>query len=206
MIPSEIDQIYDWAIESAQNGQWDNDLKRKRFTRMIELAASTPAGAMAQVGVWHGHSLLMLAESSLRWSGTREIVGIDSFVGFAPDSKESGSENREHFQADIKRVRELFGPYPNVQIVDGWIPTAFRKLEPKATYSFVAIDVDLGKQTLDSLRYFWPRVVDGGIVYVDDYGYQDYPLCKKAVDLFCRSKDISNKVFEADSGIFWIRK
>ena len=41
--------------------------------------------------------------------------------------------------------------------------------------------------TYASLAYFYPRVVPGGAIVIDDYGFTAWPGCKTATDAFCDS-------------------
>ncbi|WP_158745327.1 TylF/MycF/NovP-related O-methyltransferase [Acidisphaera sp. L21] len=41
----------------------------------------------------------------------------------------------------------------------------------ETTYSFVHLDVDLHSSTLACLEYFYPRMVQGGIILSHDYSY-----------------------------------
>ena len=58
-------------------------------------------------------------------------------------------------------------------------------------FAFVHVDVDLYQPTLDSLKFFYPRLLPGGVIVVDDYGYSVFPGAKRAVDEFLRGTDCS---------------
>ena len=49
-------------------------------------------------------------------------------------------------------------------------------------FRFVHIDVDLYEPTLDSLAFFYPRLVTGGILLCDDYGFTTCPGARRAFD------------------------
>jgi hypothetical protein len=38
------------------------------------------------------------------------------------------------------------------------------------------------------LAYFYPRVVPGGAIAIDDYGFAAWPGCKTATDVLCDSR------------------
>ena len=54
-------------------------------------------------------------------------------------------------------------------------------------FSFVHLDVDLYKSTIDCLRYFFPRLVNGGIILIHDFHTDGI---KKAINEFL----VENKV------------
>ncbi|MGM3941125.1 TylF/MycF family methyltransferase, partial [Salmonella sp. NW387] len=52
-------------------------------------------------------------------------------------------------------------------------------------YCFVHVDVDLYQPTRDSIQFFYPRMVPGGIMLFDDYGSgMQSPGAARAVDDF----------------------
>lgn len=50
------------------------------------------------------------------------------------------------------------------------------------------IDVDLYQPTLDSLAFFYPRLISGGICFFDEYGLLSCLGARAAVDEFLRDK------------------
>jgi hypothetical protein len=46
------------------------------------------------------------------------------------------------------------------------------------------VDVDLYEATLGSLDFFYPRLVPGGMLVCDDYGFTTCPGATRAVDEF----------------------
>ena len=42
-------------------------------------------------------------------------------------------------------------------------------------YRFVHIDVDIYEPTYACLEYFHPRMVEGGLIVIDDYGFPSWP-------------------------------
>ena len=51
-------------------------------------------------------------------------------------------------------------------------------------FCFVHLDVDLYQPTLDSLTFFYEKMIQGGIILCDDYGFTTCPGAKKAMDSF----------------------
>jgi hypothetical protein len=46
----------------------------------------------------------------------------------------------------------------------------------------VHIDVDLYQPTRDSLAFFYPRLVKGGVIVMDDYGFKTCPGATRAAE------------------------
>ena len=67
---------------------------------------------------------------------------------------------------------------------EGWIPEVLDSLEERR-YRFVHLDLDMYEPTYACLEYFYPRLVEGGVIVLDDYGFLDWPGCKAATDKWC---------------------
>ena len=69
----------------------------------------------------------------------------------------------------------------------GWIPERFKDVS-ELQFRFVHIDVDLFQPTKDAIEFFYPRMVKGGVIVCDDYGFDTCPGATKAMDEFFDSK------------------
>ena len=71
----------------------------------------------------------------------------------------------------------------------GFIPESFNKL-PESPHSIVYLHIDLNsaKPTLAALNFFYPKLVRGGVILFDDYGWREYKDTKKVVDEFFSNK------------------
>jgi hypothetical protein len=71
----------------------------------------------------------------------------------------------------------------------GWIPDCFSEVVDRS-FCFVHIDVDLYEPTLASLEFFGSRMVPGGIIVCDDYGFETCPGARRAGDEFAAARAI----------------
>ena len=62
----------------------------------------------------------------------------------------------------------MLNKYENVHIIKGKFPESGKEIVDKR-FCFVHLDVDLYKSTIDSLRFFFPKMVQGGIILIHDY-------------------------------------
>ena len=67
------------------------------------------------------------------------------------------------------------------------------------------IDVDLYEPTLDSLKFFFPRLINGGVIICDDYNSKVFNGAKKACDEYFKDKDFSFS-FQPATGSFFVIK
>lgn len=74
-------------------------------------------------------------------------------------------------------------PYRERCIVrKGFFPDTAAEIED--TFVFVSLDMDLYMPTLEGLRFFYPRMVRGGIIVLHDYFSDAYPNVRLAVEDF----------------------
>ena len=144
-------------------------------------------GDVAECGVRLGKSTVFLLEADL---SHRSYHLFDSFQGLSePTREDSIPETGEAYwtKGDIAvaeaEARANLAGYPNVTFYPGWIPERFDEVSDRH-FALVHVDVDLYKPTYDSLSFFWPRLVGGGVLICDDYGFGTCPGARQAVDEF----------------------
>jgi len=69
----------------------------------------------------------------------------------------------------------------------GYIPESFLTESPESI-AYLHIDLNSAKTTLETLRYFYPRLVDRGIILFDDYGFDGFAETKRTIDRFVHDK------------------
>jgi hypothetical protein len=141
---------------------------------------SEKPGAFAEFGVCQGGSLDLLA----RLHPERLIYGIDSFEGLPEPGKYDTFHKKGDFALSILETAHLITWFreDKVEIIKGFSPEVFTKLPPHETFAFVHVDVDLYQSVKDAIDYFYPRLIPGGMMIFDDYGFETTPGAKKAID------------------------
>lgn len=178
----------------------DNVFKQNRFFTLLQMVQRVIderlPGDIAECGCWKGHSTFMIAErlKQANWSG--RFLVFDSFEGGLSDKvakdrigrgdtdPEKTRKQKQSFASRYDEVEALLKPFPFVSLHEGWIPAVFGTTPGLADrlFSLVHVDVDLYEPTRDSLAFFGPRMVEGGIIVIDDYGSANFPGSKAAVD------------------------
>ena len=150
--------------------------------------ASQLAGDFIECGVFRGGTALLLAR--MLSQANKKLWLFDSFEGLSQDSLEKGDFYRkgEFNETSLEAVSELLSPYSHcVALRKGWIPASFIGSE-HLQFSFAHVDVDIYDPALACCKFIYPRLVSGGIMMFDDYGY---PACRgerNAVDEFFADK------------------
>ena len=149
--------------------------------------ASRLEGAVAEVGVYRGGSAKLLC----RLKGNSPIYlfdtfeGLPSFVSGAEGVLSSGNFN-DTTMADVSAYLSSF---ENVYIYKGYFPdSAIGTPAEHMRFRFVHLDVDIYESTLKALEFFYPRMVDSGIIISHDYRTFFAPGVRKAFDHFFAHK------------------
>ncbi|MCI0645018.1 MAG: TylF/MycF family methyltransferase [Chloroflexi bacterium] len=154
-------------------------------------AAHLP-GDMAECGVFTGGTAQILAEVLTRHHSSARLHLFDTFSGM-PDT--ALPERDYHSPGDfsgtsLEFVRNRLRAYASsCEFHPGFMPDTFSEVVNVPQYSFVHIDVDIYLSVLACCEWFWPRLVPGGVMVFDDYGFYSYRHAAKAgVDEFFADK------------------
>ncbi len=120
---------------------------------------------------------------------------FDSFEGFPelskfdPRDKKVGDYNIE---STYEYILDNFSFFENTKIIKGFVPYTFDQLESDEKYSIVFYDCDLYQPALDTLNYFWDKLIPGGYFVMHDYVFEEggFEGVKKAVDEFFAGIDV----------------
>ncbi|HEV7992643.1 MAG TPA: TylF/MycF/NovP-related O-methyltransferase [Gemmatimonadaceae bacterium] len=149
--------------------------------RFAQHARSLP-GDVAEVGVYKGGTARMLAK--IFASSGKAVHLFDTFAGMPPVDPTKDLHRESDFgDATLEGVREYLRDCPDVHLHQGFFPATAGPIESSA-FCFVHADVDIHQSVLDCCRFFYPRLVPGGVIIFDDYGRNSCPGAKVAVDQF----------------------
>ena len=145
-------------------------------------------GHTADIGIRFGSSSYYILQGFA--DPRREHHLFDSFAGVSSPTAEDGKSSvweKGMLAVDENTVRKNLANFPNCHFHKGWIPERFPEVKDKQ-FAFVHIDVDLYQPTLDSLNFFYNKVVPGGVILCDDYGSLFCPGAKQAMEEFFADK------------------
>lgn len=167
------------------SGNWKNYERRWNLNQVLRLVASVP-GNLAECGVFEGASARQLCRFATRHG--RRVDLFDSFQGLsAPQQNDGTFWNAGGLSASEEKVRGNLREFDCFETFPGWIPEAFPKAADRQ-YAFAHIDVDLEQPTFDSIAFFYPRMPAGGVILLDDHGYESCPGARKAALDFMADK------------------
>lgn len=188
----EFHALYEEAQEATQMTSSDNPMRRQRHfvLRNVLSNVGSGLGEVAECGCWRGLSSYQIASDLDGWEEPVFHI-FDSFAGLSEfreldgelhsRSEEERAARREEFSCDLDVVKSNLSCFPFIQYYKGWIPDRFREVADRS-FAFVHIDVDMYQPTKDSFLFFFPRLVSGGAMVFDDYGFPGFPGARRAVD------------------------
>lgn len=139
-------------------------------------------GDIAEVGIYKGGSAKLICEARKG----KTLYLFDTFEGHPEVSDiDPPQHSVGRFKTSLEKVKQLLGAYQDVYFYKGSFPETAGPISDKR-FSFVHLDVDLYKGTLESLEFFYNRINRGGVIIVHDY--PSLAGVVKAVDDFFRDK------------------
>jgi O-methyltransferase len=150
-------------------------------------------GDVIEVGVWRGGTGALLAKKSHTESRDNRVYLCDSFRGVVKagpmDPMYEGGEHADTTRASVEGLLLSMG-VDNVEILTGVFPEETAHLIPKETrFRLCHIDVDVYQSAKDVLDWVWGRMVVGGVVVFDDYGFYTCEGITKLVNEEARKRD-----------------
>jgi O-methyltransferase len=201
------------AMAEAQSAIW---WKVKPYTmtsveRVVALCQSVAylekhhvPGAIVECGVWKGGSVMAAALALLALESTqREIWLYDTFAGMTEpadvDVDWQGRPARTLLDADDIRaacplhdvkqaLMQTRYPWEKFRFIAGPVEQTLPTHAPDQI-ALLRLDTDWYESTSHELVHLYPRLADGGILIVDDYGH--WQGAKKAVDDYFRRHGIA---------------
>lgn len=165
-------QLADGALPERE---MSNDYVRLATLELLCRRLDSVPGAAAELGVYRG----FFARCINQLLPERKLYLFDSFEGFAQEDCASAAFQAAHRNTAIDKVLSIM-PHPEQIIVKpGFFPGSLEGLEER--FCLVSLDVDFYETTLEGLRYFWPRLEEGGYLLLHDWGSIKLPGVARAL-------------------------
>lgn len=143
---------------------------------MLKVVAELPAGDYAELGTYRGISARLIFGNL---AANSQLHCFDTFDGFTDadvNAETSNVKDRGIGGAFSDTTLQLAQQYilngrpggGRLFMHKGYFPDTVAGFEERS-WRFVHLDPDLYKPTLEGIRYFYPRLVPGGILLLHDY-------------------------------------
>src|SRR5581483_1679053 len=150
-------------------------VEAEQLINALQATTSIP-GDVAEVGVYRGASARILRQYT---NSTKTVHLFDTFAGLPQPGASDADFVKGQFVSSLKNVQDYLG-FNGLQYHVGTFPQSVTEEIAGRTFSFVHLDVDLYRGTLEALRFFYPRLTLGGIIVSHDMGAERAPGVKKA--------------------------
>ena len=182
------------------------------------------SGSIVECGVWKGGSMMaaMLILKSLKKTD-RKFYLFDTFEGMSEPTdfdvnyeynnaknllniNAKNKENKIWCYSPIEDVKKnIYStnyPSENINFIEGKVENTIPKFSPEKI-ALLRLDTDWYESTKHELEQLFPRLVQGGVLIIDDYGF--WKGSKKAVDEYFHNK--KNYFFHRidDTGVMIIK-
>ncbi|MBI2806738.1 MAG: class I SAM-dependent methyltransferase [Planctomycetes bacterium] len=165
-------------------------------------------GAIVECGVWKGGSMMAAALALQALASThRDLYLYDTFTGMPEpgliDVDWQGRPARELMRgktregdmiratcslAEVKQGMMLTSyPWEKLRFVAGQVEATLPDQAPDRI-ALLRLDTDWYASTFHELEHLYPRLADGGVLIIDDYGH--WQGAKRAVDDYFRAQGI----------------
>lgn len=142
-----------------------------RLWTLWQLGPQLPPGAILEVGTWRGGSGVILATAG---GPGRSVYLADTFQGVVKAGvRDTYYKGGEHANTSVEIVRSLVerAGLTDVTLLSGVFPDETASAVENERFALCHIDVDVYQSARDVLEWVWTRMVPGGAVVFDDYGF-----------------------------------
>jgi O-methyltransferase len=132
-------------------------------------------GDILEVGVWRGGTGALLALASQGGAERPHVYLCDTYAGMpeTDGTKDTFYKGGELADTSVDIVRGLVDGLhlDDVELCQGLFPQETGSLVTSERFKLVHIDVDIYESARDTVDFVWDKLVPGGLIVFDDYGY-----------------------------------
>lgn len=173
--PWNTDQAFIDAWHFAHQNTLVDQYRCYEIWQLTEQACKLPEGAFLEVGVWRGGTGGLIAAQAQRCGISENVYLCDTFTGVVKAGENDETYGGgEHADTSIDVVESLVRDLQltNVEILQGIFPDDTGAAVADHKFRLCHIDVDVYQSAKEVNQWVWDRLVPGGIVVYDDYGFQ----------------------------------
>ncbi|MEO6508404.1 MAG: TylF/MycF/NovP-related O-methyltransferase [Patescibacteria group bacterium] len=186
---------------------------RKLYESVIYINENNIAGDYVECGVYKGGSVMNMALTQLNYDKRVDIYLYDTYEGMTPhtedDVNHQGVSARRILKIeskkciyslqDVMRNVNLTGyPIGLLHYIKGDVAITLEQETPEKI-ALLRLDTDWYESTKVGLEKLYPKLVKGGVLILDDYGY--WLGSRKATDEYFSSIGVKPQFKPMESGV-----
>lgn len=160
---------------------------KKNFIKDIISKLNGINSSVAEVGVYKGGTAKLILETMDKKD---PLFLFDTFEGIPNESEHDNVHVQgDFFDSPYSDIIQYFSGFPNSRVFKGIFPQETGGEIEGQRFKFVHLDVDTYHSYLDSLNFFYDKMIPGGYILFDDYNEPSCQGATLAVDLFFKDKE-----------------
>jgi hypothetical protein len=194
----------------ASAGKWNKKHHRLHWRVHVLCWAAQHAlhleGDFIECGVNTGGYSRAVMEYVQFQNENRTFYLMDTFSGLAEeylsDAEKSRGITRDvvRYPETFEYTKSVFQDFANVKLVRGAIPDTLTEVTVKQV-AYLSIDMNNVIPEIAAAEYFWDKLVSGGIIVLDDYGWLVHIDQKLAFDKFAAERGVQVLSMPTGQGI-----
>lgn len=161
----------------AIDGKDHNMRWRAHVALWVAQQVSHLPGDFAECGVSRGF-LTSAIMQRLGWNDMDKTFWLfDTFSGlderYVSEGEAEDGRLKRFGDLNVDVVRRNFAEFERVEIVVGTVPETLEQADVDQV-CYVSLDMNCTEPEIAAFDHFWPKLVPGGIVLMDDYAYSGY--------------------------------
>jgi O-methyltransferase len=141
-------------------------------------------GGVVECGVYKGGTAKLLGDMFNKFAPSKKLYFLDTFSGMPETDKLRDFHKKGDFgDVEYLEVKEFLKNNINIFIYKGFFSDNFSSIIENK-FCFIHIDCDIYNSVKECCEFFYSKMVVGGIMIFDDYGFKSCPGAKLAVDEF----------------------
>jgi len=183
--PWNADTAFQETYEVIRNNTLVDKYRCFELWQMVSQVAKLPTGGILEVGVWRGGTGALMAKQAQLCGITEPVFLCDTFCGVVKaTANDETYQGGEHSDTSIPLVESLLSSLQlsNTKILQGIFPDDTADQVADQKFRLCHIDVDVYQSAREVNEWVWERLLPGGIVVYDDYGFEACDGITKCVE------------------------
>jgi len=164
------------------------------------------AGDFVECGVNTGMMSLTICHLLNFADQDRKFYLFDTYNGIPEEQMSKAereqrmAENKSFYEDCYETAKSNFSAFTNVQLVRGCVPESLSLVDIEKV-SYLHLDMNIALPEIAAAEHFWPKLVPGGIVILDDYGWLNYSEQRIALDSFANRMGVHIATLPTGQGL-----
>lgn len=141
-------------------------------------------GDLIECGVNKGGLARTVIEYIDLTSLNKKFYLLDTFCGLADDYTSEEEirilkQSQRKYPDCYEEVKATFSSFETTRIIKGAVPETLEQVDADQI-CYASIDMNCALPEIEATKFIWPKLVTGGIILLDDYGWKGHEAQKAA--------------------------